>query len=240
MLLDCDIMSVNPITRQLSERDIFSKGRESIEGGKIIQQPRNRPNQRQSRPRLITRYLRSPLEITVESNGRFRESRDGAANGPQWGKTVAKRHTNLPDIAYNYHGSGIPEDPAFYGDYRRKRLPFAFQFMSLRVSRENLDFAPLNLRFHSDSGMMQNSGQSRKYVCVCVCVCVGERCCLFYRFLDIEKDPYIIYTIFNIQFLIFHLCSTSNILDRAGQSKRENFLPPLFKIYLERNYKGQN
>lgn len=78
------------------------------------------------------------------------------------------------------------------------------------------------------------------YVYVCVCVCVGKRCCLFYRFLDIEKDPYIIYTIFNIQFLIFHLCSTSNILDRAGQSKRENFLPPLFKIYLERNYKGQN
>lgn len=35
----------------------------------------------------------------------------------------AKRHTNLPDIAYNYHGSGIPEDPAFYGDYRRKRYP---------------------------------------------------------------------------------------------------------------------
>lgn len=75
---------------------------------------------------------------------------------------------------------------------------------------------------------------------MCVCVCVGERCCLFYRFLDIEKDPYIIYTIFNIQFLIFHLCSTSNILDRAGQSKRENFLPPLFKIYLERNYKINN
>lgn len=90
----------------------------------------------------------------MKSNGRFRESRDGAANGPQWGKTVAKRHTNLPDIAYNYHGSGIPEDPAFYGDYRRKRLPSAFWFMSLRVSRENLDFAPLNLRFHSDSGMM--------------------------------------------------------------------------------------
>lgn len=71
----------------------------------------------------------------------------------------AKRHTNLPDIAYNYHGSGIPEDPAFYGDYRRKRYPedassIAFWFMSLRVSRENLDFAPLNLRFHSDSGMM--------------------------------------------------------------------------------------
>lgn len=49
---------------------------------KIIQWPRNRPNWWESRPpRWLLRdtYLHAPLEITVESNGRFRESR----NGPQ-------------------------------------------------------------------------------------------------------------------------------------------------------------
>lgn len=78
-------------------------------------------------------------------------------------------------------------------------------------------------------------------MCVCVCVLVND--VVYFIVFSISKnlpDPYIIYTIFNIQFLIFHLCSTSNILDRAGQSKRENFLPPLFKIYLERNYKINN
>lgn len=74
-----------------------------------------------------------------------------------------------------------------------------------------------------------------------MCVLVND--VVYFIVFSISKnlpDPYIIYTIFNIQFLIFHLCSTSNILDRAGQSKRENFLPPLFKIYLERNYKINN
>lgn len=78
-------------------------------------------------------------------------------------------------------------------------------------------------------------------MCVCVCVLVND--VVYFIVFSISKnlqDSYIIYTIFNIQFLIFHLCSTSNILDRAGQSKRENFLPPLFKIYLERNYKINN
>lgn len=80
-------------------------------------------------------------------------------------------------------------------------------------------------------------------MCMCVYVCVLVNDVVYFIVFSISKnlqDSYIIYTIFNIQFLIFHLCSTSNILDRAGQSKRENFLPPLFKIYLERNYKGQN
>lgn len=60
-------------------------------------------------------------------------------------------------------------------------------------------------------------------MCVCVCVLVND--VVYFIVFSISKnlpDPYIIYTIFNIQFLIFHLCSTSNILD-TGQSKRKTF-----------------
>lgn len=56
-----------------------------------------------------------------------------------------------------------------------------------------------------------------------MCVLVND--VVYFIVFSISKnlpDPYIIYTIFNIQFLIFHLCSTSNILD-TGQSKRKTF-----------------
>lgn len=62
-------------------------------------------------------------------------------------------------------------------------------------------------------------------MCVCVYVCVLVNDVVYFIVFSISKnlpDPYIIYTIFNIQFLIFHLCSTSNILD-TGQSKRKTF-----------------
>ena len=62
-------------------------------------------------------------------------------------------------------------------------------------------------------------------MCMCVYVCVLVNDVVYFIVFSISKnlpDPYIIYTIFNIQFLIFHLCSTSNILD-TGQSKRKTF-----------------
>lgn len=111
---------------------------------------------------LITRYLRSPLEITAESNGRFRESRDGAANGPQWGKIVVLSDTPICRISRNYHDSGIRRVDQKIRHFMvitggsviwRVRLPSRFGLWVYEF-RENLDFAPLNLRFHSDSGMM--------------------------------------------------------------------------------------
>lgn len=62
-------------------------------------------------------------------------------------------------------------------------------------------------------------------MCMCVYVCVLVNDVVYFIVFSISKnlqDSYIIYTIFNIQFLIFHLCSTSNILD-TGQSKRKTF-----------------
>lgn len=86
-------------------RTIIWRGILFEERGKIIQWPRNRPNWWESRPRWLLRdtYLHAPLEITVESNGRFRESR----NGPQWGKTVVLSDTPICRISRNYHDSEI-------------------------------------------------------------------------------------------------------------------------------------
>lgn len=100
---------------------------------KIIQWPRNRPNWWESRPpRWLLRdtYLHAPLEITVESNGRFRESR----NGPQWGKTVVLSDTPICRISRNYHdserGSGIlwwlPEEALFGGCVFHHDLVYEF------------------------------------------------------------------------------------------------------------------